>query len=195
MTRLIATITVCVLLAGGCSLLADDTPVSAACAGALNRAEQVADGRTRALDRIAAVTEMDPAGTAAVIAHRDEVQRALFGPIARVVTRADARADAYRRLRGECRRDSGEIPPRCEAAFSQATRVARTSSAALQTRMGFWSAQVHIAQSAWAGDRGATERAIDRWDRLLTRYEGQQNRIDRARAQHRRATTDCRDAL
>ncbi len=115
-------------LGTGCSLLPGDTEVAAACGRALTRSRQMTEDRVRVLDRTDAVTEMDPVRVRAVLAHRDEVQRAVFGPIARIATRAERRAAAYQRHRGECRRGSTEVPDRCRDAFTQSGRVERTAA-------------------------------------------------------------------
>ena len=61
--------------------------------------------------------------------------------------------------------------------------------------MDFWSTQVRMAQRATAGDADGTRRAVDRWGDLLTDYEHQLTRFDRAQARHQRAVLDCRDDL
>jgi hypothetical protein len=193
--RMITVALLVLVLGGGCGLLPDDTEISASCARALDRAEQAAEARTRVIDRTDAVTEMDPVRTTAVLAHRDEVQRAVFGPIARVATRAEARSTASERLRGECRQGSTEVPARCRNAFTQAGRLERTAAEALQTRMDFWSTQVRMAQRATAGDADGTRQAVDRWGDLLTDYEHQLTRFDRTQTRHQRAVLDCRDDL
>ena len=191
----IALVLLCTLLAGGCSLLEDDAAASDACGQALTRSAQVTDARALALARTEAVTEMDPEGTAAVIAHRDEAQRAIFGPVARLVTRADRRAAQYRRLRSECRQATGDLSPDCEEAFTLSTRLAGRYAEATRTRVDYWSEQVAMAQSAWEGRAAATRQAIDRWDRLLTDYERQMARIDRTAGRRMQAAGDCRDTL
>ena len=96
--RRLTAITLLLLLAvlgTGCSLLpGGDDEVRSAWWRTMDRAGQATTLRSRVIDRTAAVTEMDPVRTAAVLAHRDEVQRAVFGPIARVAVRADVRSAA-----------------------------------------------------------------------------------------------------
>ena len=185
-----------VVLGAGCSLLpGGDDEVSAACGRTMDRAEQAATLRSRVIDRTAAVTEMDPVRTAAVLAHRDEVQRAVFGPIARVAVRADARSAAYRRLRGECREGSTAVPDACRDAYRQVTRLDRSAAEVLATRMDFWSTQVRMAQRALAGDADGTRQAVDRWGDLLTDYETGLAHVDRLQIRQQQATTACRAAL
>lgn len=193
--RLIAATLTCVLLSGGCALLRDDEQVSGACARALDRVAQVGELRAQALDRTAAVTAMDPVRVTAVVDHREEAQRAVFGPIARISARADQRARGYRRLRDECRRDSSDLSPRCEEAFTRARRLAGDTTEARQTRVDYWSEQLRMAQSALDGEVDTAQTAAARWDRLLTEYEHQVDRIDRAAAQQDRAAADCRETL
>jgi len=194
--RLTAITLLLLVLGAGCALLpGGDDEVSAACTRAMDRAAQVATLRSRILDRTAAVTEMDPVRTAAVLAHRTEVQRAVFGPIARVAVRADTRAEAFRRLRGECRDGSTAVPEPCRTAYRQVTRLDRAADEVLATRMDFWSSQVLIAQRAVAGDAGGTRRAVDRWGDLLTEYETGLARFDRIQIRRQQTAAACRSAL
>ena len=185
----------CALLGSGCSLFEDDAAATDACGQALTRSAQVTDARALALARTEAVTDMDPEGTAAVIAHREGAQRAIFGPIARITTRADHRARQYRRLRGQCRQASSDLPAACEASFTLSARLAGGYVEATRTRVDYWSEQVAMAQSAWEGRAEATDRAIDRWYRLRTDYERQMTRLDRAANRRLQAAGDCREAL
>ena len=184
------------LLAAGCSLLpGGDDEMSAACGRSLDRAEQAAALRSRVIDRTAAVTEMDPVRTAAVLAHRDDVQRAVFGPIARVAVRADARAEAYRRLQGECRNGSTALPAPCRNAYRQVTKLEASAGEVLAARTDFWSTQVRVAERATAGDAEGTRRAVDQWGDLLTEYESSLAHFDRLQIRRQQATTACRAAL
>jgi hypothetical protein len=194
--RLTAITLLLLVLGAGCSLLPGaEEEVSAACGRTMDRAEQVAALRSRVLDRTAAVTEMDPVRTVAVLAHRDEVQRAVFGPIARVATRADARADAYRRLRAACRDGSTSVPEPCRNAYKQVTRLDRVAEEVLATRMAFWSTQVRIAQRATSGDADGTRVAVDRWGDLLTEYETGVAHFDRTQIRRQQTAAACRAAL
>ena len=192
---LTAIILLLLVLGAGCSLLpGGEDEISVACGRAMDRAEQVAALRTRVLDRTAAVTEMDPVRTVAVLAHRDEVQRGVFGPVAEVAVRADARADAYRRLRGECREGSTSVPEPCRNAYRQVSRLEQSAAEVLATRMDFWSSQVRIAQRATSGDADGTRQAVDRWGGLLTEYETGLARYDRTQIRLQRSSAACRAA-
>jgi len=183
------------LLGSGCALFEDDAAATDACGQALTRSAQVTDARALALARTEAVTEMDPEGTAAVIAHREDAQQAIFGPIARITTRADHRAQQYRRLRGQCRQASSDLPAACESSFTMSARLAGGYVEATRLRVDYWSEQVAMAQSAWEGRAEATRRAIDRWHRLRTDYERRMTRLDRTANRRLQAAGDCRDAL